>query len=456
MAQIDLGKLKIKFRGNWSAGTTYEVDDLVQYTDSGVTSTYIAVADSTGEVPSTAGTENNSYWRYMARGTDAVSMSWGPTETTDFTASASSGYFVDTTAGAITVTMPASPSHGDEIAIIDQARKFHTNHCIINPNGNNFEGEPDNWEFYSRGTNVYMHFDSSSSSATGWKITSFSSDEMNNKDKAVSPLVGSKRYMVATSDAEEVYLDGDYMVHRFLTSGTFTVHSVGSDSVFGANVRYLIVGGGGSGGTHHAGGGGAGGFRDNAAYDQAVTAQAYTITVGSGAGRRYSNSHGTNGGASSAFGLTSGGGGGGGGHNGRGRDGASAGGSGHSHTHGNATGQGQGTRGGNHESHTHGGGGGASHRGGDQYGHHSAGSGGSGRSSDITGQVRHYAGGGGGGAHQHGNGGGEGLGGGGNGGGGSAADHYGGGGGGTDGSTGQANYGGAGGSGVVVIRYKVK
>ena len=50
-----------------------------------------------------------------------------------------------------------------------------------------------------------MHFDSSSSSGTGWKITSFSSDEMNNKDKAVSPLVGSKRYMVATSDSEEVY-----------------------------------------------------------------------------------------------------------------------------------------------------------------------------------------------------------------------------------------------------------
>ena len=67
MAQIDLGKLKIKFRGNWSSGTTYEVDDLVQYTDSGVTSTYISVADSTGEVPSTAGTENNSYWRFMAK-----------------------------------------------------------------------------------------------------------------------------------------------------------------------------------------------------------------------------------------------------------------------------------------------------------------------------------------------------------------------------------------------------
>ena len=33
-------------------------------------------------------------------------MTWGATETTDFTASRSSGYFVDTTAGAITVTMP--------------------------------------------------------------------------------------------------------------------------------------------------------------------------------------------------------------------------------------------------------------------------------------------------------------------------------------------------------------
>jgi len=456
MATIDLGKLKVKYRGAYVGGTAYEVDDMVTYTDTGVTSTYIAIANSTNQVPSTAGNPNATYWALMAKGTDAVSMTWGAPETSSFTASGSTGYFVDTTAGAITITMPASPSNGDQIAFIDRARTFHINQVTLAANGNTIEGEPDDWVLNSRGTHVYFTYDSSVSGSNGWKITSFNSDEINNKDKAVSPGVGSKRWINATSDAEEVYLDGDYMVHKFLSSGTFTVHSVGSDSVFGSNVRYLIVGGGASGGSHHAGGGGAGGFRDNAAYNQAVTPQAYTITVGAGGDRRYSNTTGNDGGSSSAFGLTSGGGGGGGSNAGRGRDGASGGGSGHNHTHGNANGQGSGNRGGNHESHTHGGGGGSYTRGGDQYGHHMGGNGGSGTASDITGENRWYCGGGGAGTHQHGGPGGGGLGGGGSGNGGSAEPFSGSGGGGTDGSTGQANYGGAGGSGLVVIRYKVK
>ena len=51
--------------------------------------------------------------------------------------------------------------------------------------------------------------------------------------------------MDATSDAEEVYMDGNDIVHKFLTSGTFTVHSVGTDSLYGDKVEYLIIGGGG-------------------------------------------------------------------------------------------------------------------------------------------------------------------------------------------------------------------
>ena len=71
---------------------------------------------------------------------------------------------------------------------------------------------------------------------------------------------------------------------------------------------------------HHAGGG-AGGYRNNNALDHTVTAQDYTITVGSGGSARTGNGGGNDGGASVAFGLTSAGGGGGGKCQTRGRDG---------------------------------------------------------------------------------------------------------------------------------------
>ena len=456
MAQIDLGKLKLKNKGTWASSTTYEVDDFVVYTDSGVTSTYIYINASAaaGEVPSSGGTVNSSHWQIMAKGTDAVGMSFGTTETADFTASGATGYFIDTTAGVISMTLPASPSKGDQIQIIDKMKTFHTNHLKLVANGSYIQGEPDDWSFVKKGTNVMLTYGDAN---MGWQFSSFSHDDQGSMNNAVSSDIGSKRYIRGTSDAEEVYLDGDYMVHKFLSSGTFTVHEVGTDSVHGAVVRYMIVGGGGSGGTHHSGGGGAGAFRDTGAYNHTVSAQAYTITVGAGGSLRTSGGHGNNGSSSTFDSITSAGGGGGGSYNNRGRDGGSGGGAGHSHTHGGATGQGSGTRGGDHNSHTTGGGGGSTHRGGDAYGGgHQGGSGGTGNSSDITGKQSHFSGGGGGGTHQHGGGGGGGLGGGGEGQGGSARDNSGGGGGGTDGSSGQANYGGAGGSGIVVIRYKVR
>ena len=37
------------------------------------------------------------------------------------------GYFLNTTGGAITVTLPASPSAGNVVAVKDYARTFGTN-----------------------------------------------------------------------------------------------------------------------------------------------------------------------------------------------------------------------------------------------------------------------------------------------------------------------------------------
>jgi len=67
MATIDLGKIKQVWRGTYNNGTAYVVDDLVAYTDSNVTSTYICVANSTGNNPSSSGTAHAS-WNYVAKG----------------------------------------------------------------------------------------------------------------------------------------------------------------------------------------------------------------------------------------------------------------------------------------------------------------------------------------------------------------------------------------------------
>ncbi len=68
MATINLGRIKPVNKGVWSNSTAYAVDDFVQYTDNGITSTYIAIATSTNQAPSTSGTENSTYWKFMAKG----------------------------------------------------------------------------------------------------------------------------------------------------------------------------------------------------------------------------------------------------------------------------------------------------------------------------------------------------------------------------------------------------
>ena len=67
MATIDLGKIKLVWRGTYNNSTAYTVDDVVEYTDGGILSAYICVADSTGNAPSSGGTAHAS-WNYMTKG----------------------------------------------------------------------------------------------------------------------------------------------------------------------------------------------------------------------------------------------------------------------------------------------------------------------------------------------------------------------------------------------------
>src|SRR5210317_29553 len=68
-------------------------------------------------------------------------VDWDTTaKTASFTAVSGNGYFVNTTSGAITLTLPASPSAGDIVAVSDYAGKVSTNNITIARNSTNING----------------------------------------------------------------------------------------------------------------------------------------------------------------------------------------------------------------------------------------------------------------------------------------------------------------------------
>ena len=56
------------------------------------------------------------------------------------TAVAGNGYFIDTTSAAHTINLPASPSLGDEVSIIDASGTADTNNITVGRNSENIQG----------------------------------------------------------------------------------------------------------------------------------------------------------------------------------------------------------------------------------------------------------------------------------------------------------------------------
>jgi hypothetical protein len=104
------------------------------------------------------------------------SVSWDTTvKTSSFTAVSGVGYFVNTTSGAITATLPAG-SAGDIVAFSDYASTFQTNNLTITPNGTD----------KINGNNAYAILVTQGSAATllyidstrGWKTVGGSQDNI--------------------------------------------------------------------------------------------------------------------------------------------------------------------------------------------------------------------------------------------------------------------------------------
>ena len=284
--------------------------------------------------------------------TQTVDFKWQSVQTSAFSAVTGKGYFVNTTSGAITVTLPSSANVGDAIAIVDYAGTFATNNITLT-SSLNIEGSTNDKILTTNREGVTITY---ADATQGWVATS----GVNSGDQAIDPITYS--------------------------------------------ADFLVVAGGGAGGGNvggdGAGGGGAGGYRTST--QSLSPGSVYTVTVGDG-GTSDGTNIGTSGSSSSISGsgittITSAGGGAGGAGQSTfdGLSGGSGGGAGYSGTGGAgntpATTPLQGYAGGdNNNSNGGSGGGGSSAVGTAGSGSNSGVAGGAGTASSITGSSVTYA-----------------------------------------------------------------
>ena len=199
-------------------------------------------------------------------------------KTSGFTAVSGEGYFCNTTSGGFTVTLPASPSVGDIVAVKDYAGTFDTGNLILGRNSSNIEGLASNKTLDQESLSITFVY---ADATKGWLAVN---------DMSTTQL---PQFITATGGTVTTVCT-NFKVHTFTGPGTFTVTNAGNAD--GSNkVDYLVLAGGGGGGT---GGGGAGGYRESPgaasgcysvsplgaapAVALPVAAQDYPIAVGGG------------------------------------------------------------------------------------------------------------------------------------------------------------------------------
>ena len=100
--------------------------------------------------------------------TGFASIAWQSTIVTGatHTVSAGQGIWIDTTSNACTLTLPASPSVGDQVIFTDYARKWDTNAVTLSLNSEKFQGNTSPAPIYNtRGESVDIVY---SGSTKGW------------------------------------------------------------------------------------------------------------------------------------------------------------------------------------------------------------------------------------------------------------------------------------------------
>ena len=196
-------------------------------------------------------------------------------KTSGFTAVAGEGYFCNTTSSAFTVTLPASPSAGNQVAIVDYAGTFSTNNITLGANSNKIEGGTGNKKLTTNREAVTLVY---VDATQGW----VSSSASNYGTQSIDPLAYSIDFLVvagggggATATASSGYGRGGGGAGGFRTStqsasvGTVITVTVGdggsattqgsSSSISGSGLTTITSAGGGAGSLTTGGDGGSGG-----------------------------------------------------------------------------------------------------------------------------------------------------------------------------------------------------
>ena len=208
-------------------------------------------------------------------------VDWDTTpKTGTVTAATGKGYFVNTTAGEITVNLPAGAA-GSIVGISDYASTANSNNILVEANGAELiNADAGTYTISTAGLAVTLVY---VDGTRGWKSVTGSDADATGVSAAYVTATGGTPCAGAIS--------GDYKIHTFTGPGTFCVSCAGN--ACGSNtVDYLVVAAGAGGGAS-GGGGGAGGYRESVPSPAAwtaspiassggalpVTATGYPITV---------------------------------------------------------------------------------------------------------------------------------------------------------------------------------
>ena len=127
---VDLGTASLEFKNVYVDGTVFA--DAIGF---GTTAITLPSADgSADQVLTTDGSGTLSFVD------NTGGTSWVAVKTSNYTASAGEGVFANTTGGAWTLTLPASPSLGDEVSFVDYAGTFDTYNLTIARNSSKIHG----------------------------------------------------------------------------------------------------------------------------------------------------------------------------------------------------------------------------------------------------------------------------------------------------------------------------
>ena len=106
-------------------------------------------------------TDGTNWYEIQTQGSDWL------TKTGTYTAFAGDKIFANTTGGAFTITLPASPTIGDEVRFVDLANHFDTNNLTVGRNSEKIDGATSDLTVATEGAAFALVY---SGSTYGWKL----------------------------------------------------------------------------------------------------------------------------------------------------------------------------------------------------------------------------------------------------------------------------------------------